>query len=320
MMAVENIGAFNDDFRDGVKGHVFNASEAGFVGGALGLEESVKFGIVGAVSHPQINYDLVNYSKKPWAINPSQSVNYVSAHDNLTLWDKLKATNPEASDKQRIAMQKLANAIVLTSQGMPFLHLGVDFLRTKEGDDNSYKSPDSINAIDWTLKDTNIEVYHYYKGLIGIRKNFSAFRLENQEEIVASIEFFDTSDSSIIQLPSQMIGYRIDAKANSENNLNLFVLFNGSLESQEVVLPEGSYRVLANDQKADAFSDTYIEGGAYLMPGSATLILEEAPSRLVIDDEKDTNKRIILILIVLALLIVVIGSTFLVHKFKQDNE
>ena len=111
MTAVDRIGAFNDDFRDGVKGHVFNATEAGFVGGALGLEESIKFGIVGAVFHPQVDYAAVNYSEAPWANNPSQSVNYVSAHDNLTLWDKLLVTNPEATDAQRVAMHKLSNTI-----------------------------------------------------------------------------------------------------------------------------------------------------------------------------------------------------------------
>ncbi len=320
MTAVENIGAFNDDFRDGVKGHVFNATEAGFVGGAPGFEESVKFGIVGAVFHPQINYDLVNYSKKPWANHPSQSVNYVSAHDNLTLWDKLKATNPDASDKQRTSMQKLANAIVLTSQGMPFLHLGVDFLRTKKGDDNSYKSPDTINAINWKLKESNSDVYYYYKGLIGIRKAYSAFRLEEQEEIVEFIEFFDKSDASKIKLPEQMIGYKIDAKANKENKLNLYVLFNGSLESQEVSLQKGSYRVLVNDQKADAYSSTYIEGGTYVMPGSSTLILEESTSKLEIGVEKVSQRPIVIVLLVLALLIIIIGSTVLMRKINLENK
>lgn len=319
MMEIQSIGAFNDDFRDGVKGHVFNATEAGFIGGAPGLEESVKFGIVGAVQHPQIDYSLVNYSKKPWAINPSQSVNYVSAHDNLTLWDKLKATNPEASTEQRIAMQKLGNAIVLTSQGMPFLHLGVDFLRTKGGDDNSYKSPDSVNAIDWNLKGSNLGVYNYYKGLISIRKSFSAFRLETQEEIATHLTFFSEEDASLIKLPKQMIGYKIDAKANKENNLDLYVLFNGSLESQEIILPEGSYRVVANDQFADAFNATYIVGGAYVMPGSSSLILEESPSHLKSGVEKETNNALTGLLIVLAIVIVVIGSVLLVRKIRHDN-
>lgn len=320
MMSVENIGAFNDDFRDGVKGHVFNATEAGFVGGAPGFEESVKFGIVGAVFHPQINYDLVNYSKKAWANHPSQSVNYVSAHDNLTLWDKLKATNPEASNEQRTSMQKLANAIVLTSQGMPFLHLGVDFLRTKNGDGNSYKSPDTINAINWDLKSVNSDVYQYYKGLIGIRKAYSAFRLEEQEEIVEFIEFFDENETSKIKLSQQMIGYKIDAKANKENNLNLFVLFNGSLESQQVVLPEGTYRVLANDEKADVYSTTYIDGGAYVMPGSSTLILEQSTSTIEIGVEKIANKNIITLFIIFAILIVIIGSVVLMRKINLEKK
>ncbi len=319
MMAIDSIGAFNDDFRDGVKGHVFNATEAGFIGGAPDLEESVKFGIVGAVMHPQIDYNLVNYSKKPWAINPSQSVNYVSAHDNLTLWDKIKATQPETAEDQRVAMQKLANAIVLTSQGMPFLHLGVDFLRTKGGDDNSYKSPDSVNAIDWNLKDSNLDVYNYYKGLISIRKTYSAFRMETQEEIETHLTFFSEGDASLIKLPKQMIGYMIDAKANKENALDMYVFFNGSLESQEVVLPDGAYRVLANEQFADAFNGTYIVGGSYVMPGSSSLILEESPSRLITDVNKESNNFIVNLLIIVSIVIVVIGSVMLIRKIKQNN-
>jgi len=319
MKAIEAIGAFNDDFRDGVKGHVFNATEAGFIGGAIGLEESVKFGIVGATNHPQVDYTRVNYSKEPWAINPSQSVNYVSAHDNLTLWDKLKVTNPTASNEQLIAMQKLGNAIVLTSQGMPFLQLGVDFLRTKEGDDNSYKSPDYINAIDWGLKETHIKTYNYYKGLIAIRKAFSAFRLESQEAIASNLTFYSSNETSKIKLPEQMIGYMIDAKANKENNLNLYVFFNGLLEAQEIVLPEGSYRVVANDQIADAASGTYIEGGTYVMPGSSALILEESPSRLNNHVVKSTDNNVARVLIVLLIAIVVIGSILLIKKLKHDD-
>ena len=103
IQSIPRIGAFDDDFRDGIKGHVFNPTEAGFANGAIGFEESVKFGIVGATTHDQIDYKKVNYSKKAWAENPSQSVNYVSAHDNLTLWDKISVTNPDATEDQKIA-------------------------------------------------------------------------------------------------------------------------------------------------------------------------------------------------------------------------
>ena len=272
---VERIGAFNDDFRDGVKGHVFNATEGGFVGGVAGLEESVKFGIVGAVYHPQIAYDLVNYSKAPWANSPSQSVNYVSAHDNLTLWDKLLVTNPDATDAQRIAMHKLSNTIVLTSQGMPFLHAGVDFLRTKGGDHNSYKSPDEVNWLDWTLKDAQKEVFEYYKGLIGLRKAYPAFALKTQAEIETHLTFYTQAADSAIKLGEQMIGYEIAAEAHEALEGKLIVLFNGSLEAQTVTLPAGNFKVLADHKRVDEKGAQIIKGGAYEMAASSALILEE---------------------------------------------
>ena len=116
-----------------------------------------------------------------------------------------------------------------------------------------------------------------------------------------------------------MIGYKIDAKANKENNLDLYVLFNGSLESQEVVLPEGAYRVLVNDQFADAFNATYIKGGSYVMPGSSSLVLEESPSHLKIGVDKEANNFVVGMFVVALIVIVVIGSVLLVRKIKNDN-
>lgn len=279
------IGAFCDDMRDGIKGHVFHAEEGGFAGGISGLEESVKFGIVGSVMHDQINYKEVNYSKKPWAVNPSQSVNYVSAHDNLTLWDKFAVTNPDATELQRIEMDKLSNAIVLTSQGMPFLHAGVDFLRTKDGDENSYKSSDEINALDWSLKEQHSEVFNYYKGLIAVRKAYPAFSLDTQEEIQNRLHFFSTDANSEVVLHEQMIGYKIDANkamasstspstSPSNSSQDVYVFFNGNLENKNVTLPEGHYKVLVNHKSASPEGVEYIEGGVYEMPASSALILE----------------------------------------------
>jgi len=161
---VEGVGAFSDDLRDAIKGHVFESESPGFVNGNLEMEESVKFGIVGATMHSQIDYDAVNYSDFPWANSPEESINYAEAHDNLTLWDKLLATNPDDSRQDLIYMDKMSAGIILTSQGVPFIHAGMEFLRTKGGDDNSYQSPDEINMLDWSMKSKNIDVINYYKG------------------------------------------------------------------------------------------------------------------------------------------------------------
>ncbi len=273
MQSVDRIGAFGDEMRDGIKGHVFNAEEGGFAGGAEGLEESVKFGIVGAVFHPQIQYDLVNYSKEPWASHPSQSVNYVSAHDNLTLWDKFLVTNPEATDEERIQMHKLSNAIVMTSQGMPFLHAGVDFLRTKSGDHNSYKSPDAINQIDWSRKSEYFEVFEYYKGLIELRKAYPAMRLETQQEVGEWITFFDGTEESLIKIDDQMIGYMIHKDADPDKSETLLLLFNGSGEDMGVNLPGANYKTLLNRDQVTMDGDVNLKGGMTIVPARSALVL-----------------------------------------------
>lgn len=288
MSSVPRIGAFDDDFRDAIKGHVFHPTEAGFANGAVGFEESVKFGIVGATEHSQIDYKKVNYSKRPWAIDPSQSVNYVSAHDNLTLWDKIAVTNPDASIEQRIAMDKLSNTIVLTSQGMPFLHAGVDFLRSKNGDENSYKSSDEVNGLDWKLKEENLDTFNYYKGLIELRKMYPAFSLGTKELIQENLTFFDQTPESAIVLPDQMVGYSIKKGAGESTNDEIFVLFNGKLDAQSVVIPEGSYKVLVNDKFVDVKGTEIIQGGPITIPASSALIVERS-NKVIESGEQSTG-------------------------------
>lgn len=312
--SLPRIGAFDDDFRDAIKGHVFNPTEAGFANGALGFEESVKFGIVGATEHSQIDYTKVNYSKKPWAADPSQSVNYVSAHDNLTLWDKISVTNPDATIEQKIAMDKLSNAIVLTSQGMPFLHAGVDFLRTKNGDDNSYKSSDEINGLDWKLKEDNLDTFNYYKGLIELRKAYPAFSLGTKEEIQANLAFFDQSADSLIVLPDQMVGYNIKKGAGGATNDEIIVLFNGKLESQSVNIPEGSYKVLVNDQKVDVKGTEEILGGSVNLPASSALILERTHKAITVTDKSPESSGDTWTIVIGGIIVIGLGLIYFNRK------
>ena len=128
---LDRIAAFNDDFRDGIKGDNFNPRNKGFVSGQTIQEETIKFGITAACFHPQIVYGYVQHSKSPWAKEPWQCVNYASCHDNYTLYDKLVMSSPEASEEQLSRMVMMAGALVLTSQGIPFLHAGVEMARTK---------------------------------------------------------------------------------------------------------------------------------------------------------------------------------------------
>lgn len=317
ILDVDRIGAFNDDFRDGIKGHVFNSKEAGFANGAVGFEESVKFGIVGSVYHPGVDYKQVNYSKKAWANQPSQSVNYVSAHDNLTLWDKLLETNPEASEASRIAMHKLSNTIVLTSQGMPFLHAGVDFLRSKDGDHNSYKSPDTTNWLDWTLKEQYPEVYTYYKGLIELRKAYPVFRMATQEEIEQNLTFFDNTETSAVKLDTQMIGYVIKKGANGSAE-DIYVLFNGNLDARSVVLPEGQYKVLVDSNTVDPKGEIVINSGEYVMPASSALVLEKTEIVISASTPQGYNNQNLIIGVALAM-VIGLGAILMINNKKKKQ-
>ncbi|WP_312649250.1 type I pullulanase [Proteiniclasticum sp.] len=241
------IGAFNDDFRDGIKGHVFFNERGGFVSGG-GLTESVKFGIAGSVYHPEINYSDIMYTDFPWAVRPGQSINYVAAHDNLTLYDKLLASNHGESEETIKNISKLADAIVLTSQGVPFIHAGSEFLRTKFGDHNSYRSPDSINALNWNMKSRNIDVFNYYKGLIALRKEFPAFRMHTEEEIKKNLIFYTRFKQAPLKLNKEnIVTYLLKDPVNGRTFL---VAFNGGFENQDITLPKASWDVLVDKYHA----------------------------------------------------------------------
>lgn len=267
MSRLPGIAAFNDDFRDALKGNDSAKKSKGFVSGMGLREESVKFGIVGAVYHPQIVYDYVETSKNPWATEPEQCVNYASCHDNYTLWDKLRFSNPKASDDEMRKMVKLAGALVLTSQGIPFLHGGVEFCYTKGGHPNSYKSPDSVNRIDWGRKKTYLDVFEYYRKLILLRKEHPAFRMTTAEQIRENISF-------CTEYKIGVVSYCINGEACSDRWKQIVMLFNGNREDLLQTLPEGNFRIAV---QGDDFSDDQptekIISGSVLLPAISMVIL-----------------------------------------------
>ena len=234
------VAAFSDDIRDGIKGSVFKDESTGFANGAKDMEESIKFGVVGSIKHAQINYKKVNYSNDFWANEPWQAINYVSCHDNHTLFDKLKISQPKASDKEIKAMHKLATAIVLTSQGTPFLHAGSEMMRTKNGEHNSYKSPDSINQINWNLKVKNADVVAYFQNLIKLRKEHPAFRMPTAKEVQENLEFLKIEDG--------FVSYQLKNNANNDSWKTILVIYNAQKNSVNYTLKESwNIAVLGDD-------------------------------------------------------------------------
>jgi pullulanase len=266
IQTLTGIAAFSDEIRDGLKGHVFTPSEKGFISGKHDLAESVRFGIVGGVFHPQINYNKVNYTKAPWAVEPNQTVVYTSCHDNHTLWDRLEIANPTVSVQDRTSMQKLAIGIVLTSQGISFLHAGCEFLRTKNGVENSYESPDAINQMDWVRKDANSMVMDYVQKLIQLRKTHPAFRLGNAADIRQHITFSKDPKEGLIEFSIE--------KAPNEPWKYIHIMINGTDKDQNVSFPYADWRTIVDDQNVFLMPNAGFKGRSAKIKPFSMLILQ----------------------------------------------
>ena len=241
---LQGIAVFNDDMRDALKGNNCQKSTRGFVSGIGLREEAVKFGIVAATWHPQLVYSYVETSHEPWAIEPSQCINYVSCHDNFTLYDKLKMSVPKATPDDLRKMVKLAGAIILTSQGIPFIHAGVEFCRTKNGNGNSYNAPDSVNQLDWVRRSVYKDVFEYHVKLIALRKNHPVFCMETSEMIRSNLNF-------CIQYQVGVVSYCIKGKESGDSWELAIIVFNANREAASVPIPEGEFRIIAREDEID---------------------------------------------------------------------
>lgn len=252
MAQIPGVGAFSDDLRDVLVGSPFNSLPA-FAAGAAVNVEPLKFGLAGGVEHPQVNGMVF------WAAEPSQHVSYVTCHDNYCLRDRLTLSCPKATEAELLRMDKLAQTAVLTSQGMPFIFAGEELFRTKGGDENSFESPDSVNAIRWDNLRTYRNLFNYYKALIAIRKAHPAFWLGNAASVRELVSFPEAPDGCV--------AYFIDGDDP------VMVLFNGTAESQTFDIPEGDYNVLACDGEASPVGLGNISGPqCRVKPLSATIL------------------------------------------------
>jgi pullulanase len=264
-----HIAVFNDDFRDGIKGNNFSSRSKGFVSGQTIQEENIKFGITAACYHPQIVYGYVDHSKSPWASEPWQCINYASCHDNYTLYDKLKLSCPDYTEEEIKRMVMLSGALVLTSQGIPFLHAGVEMARTKSGNHNSYKSPDSINQIDWTRKSTYQDIFRYYQSLIALRKAHPAFRMTSSYIMRKHLIFSDDYQPGVAS-------YVLVNHANDDRWRTILMIFNGNREAIKFKLvPHIKWRIVAHDTVIDPESTEFAPETEIQVSGISMVILVE---------------------------------------------
>ena len=247
---LDGIGAFSDEMRDALRGPFSDDHKGGFLAGVSGQEESIKFGIVGAIQHPQVDMTKVNYSKAPWTNSPSQMVSYVSCHDDMCLTDRLRTSMPGINTDELIRLDLLAQTAVFTSQGVPFMLCGEEMLRDKKGVANSYRSPDNINHLDWNNLKKYPEVFDYYSGLIALRKAHPAFRLGNAEAVRQHLEF--------LSAPSGVVAFRLKNHAGGDAWNDIIVILNANRTAQTINIPMNQYTAVVKDGvvKADGIGDT----------------------------------------------------------------
>ena len=260
------IAAFSDCMRDGLRGPWDSNSKAAFLGGVKGYEESIKFGIVGAIQHPGVNYELVNYSKAPYALEPTQMIAYVSCHDDMCLVDRLKASVKGITQDELIRLDLLAQTVVMTSQGVPFMLSGEEMLRNKKGVHNSYESPDSINHLDWDNLERYPQVMDYYKNLIALRKAHPAFHMGSADMVRKNLDFLPGGNC--------LVAYHINGRGvPGEQWGDIYVAFNAHKRARTIEVPDGTYTVVCRNIKCNQQGIGVVKGSKITIPAQSALII-----------------------------------------------
>lgn len=278
---LNGIAAFSDDMRDALRGPFSDDHKGALLAGIPGEEESLKFGIVGGIAHPQVDMTKVNYDKKPWTNNPTEQVSYVSCHDDMCLVDRLKASIPSLTDKnipekertaELIRIDQLAQTAVFTSQGVPFILSGEEMLRDKKGVHNSYNSPDSINHLDWNNLQRYPQLFAYYKNLIQLRKNHPAFRLATGDKVRQHLEFLPAVNSKDVKQDC-LVGFLLKDLQGIDAWKTIVVIYNFNKEAKEMAIPEGTYTIACCNGAIDEAGLGEVSGKEVLVDGQSALIL-----------------------------------------------
>ena len=280
ILKMPGIAAFSDEIRDALRGPFSDDTKPGWLGG-VNEKESIKFGIVGAIRHPQVKMKKVNYAQKAWALEPTQMMSYVSCHDDMCLVDRLLASIPSLQGNHKVQRSKfkvqsldelirldlLAQTAVFTSQGVPFMLSGEELLRTKQGVHNSFESPDSINHLDWSNKAKYPQVFDYYKNLIALRKHHPAFRLGSADLVRKHLEFLDS--------PAEVVAFRLKNYAGRDDWRNIIVILNASRKAQSVAVPAGIYTEVCCDGVINEDGLGTITGDKAVVSAQSALILHD---------------------------------------------
>ena len=259
------IAAFSDELRDALRGPFDNDNKGAFLAGIPGEEESLKYGIAGAIRHPQVDMAKVNYTKQAWATQPTQMISYVSCHDDLCLTDRLRSSIPGIAKDELIRLDLLAQTAVFTSQGVPFILSGEEMLRDKKGVHNSFESPDSVNELEWKNMVLYPNVFNYYSRLIQMRKNHPAFRLADAEKVRQALEFLPTQPCTV--------AFILKDNAGGDAWKNIIVVLNASKETRQVSIPNGKYTVVCRNGAIDENGMGTVNGASVQVEPQSALII-----------------------------------------------
>jgi pullulanase len=264
---MDHVAVFSDDIRDAIRGHVFTHTDKGFVSGAPGLKESVKLGVVASTYHPEVKYPEVKYySKTPYAKEPWQVISYASCHDNHTLWDRLAVNNPLLLDEERLKMYRLSLLMVLTAQGVTFLHAGTEMAVTKGGAENSYNLADAVNQLNWTRKHQYKDLFNFTRDLIYLRKSHPAFRMTSSAQIREYLEFLPHEDENVT-------GFMLKNHANNDPWGTIAVIYNGSGKVQTMPIPRSEWKIVCDGEKMQLTNPVTYRNSGILVPPYSGVIL-----------------------------------------------
>jgi len=289
---VPGFAFFSDTIRNLLKGGTFNGLSAGFISG-------------GTASKMEL---LACFQGMPlWCKTPSQSINYISCHDNNTLYDHITmvTVGSKYTAEQRVMVNKLGAAFIMSAQGIPFFQAGEEILRSKPNgkwvvdeetgketyvlsgtfNENSYNAPDLVNSIKWSDLDDPAyqDVYQYYKGLIAFRKAHPALRMDNADDVLANVSEVKTSTD-------RMVAYTIKGGVNGETAENLFFVFNSDPKAQKVTLPKGKWTICVNGQKAGTESLGTVSGELNV-DGLSAMILIQDKAGAAVDTDLNVDKK-----------------------------
>ena len=306
---VPGFAFFSDTLRDSLRGTVSNNSESGYLAGKGGYTSTIRDCFMG---------------KATWCKSPDQTINYASCHDNMTLFDRLTKSCPEDSFQDRVRMNNLAAAIYMTSQGIPFIHAGEEMLRSKPLEDgsfdhNSYKSPDGVNSLKWD--DLNKEEYQavtdYYAGLVAFRKAHPALRMTEAEAVAAHI-------TTLPGLDFNVVGCHIASGANGEDS-EIIAIFNPRKEATTVALPEGSWNVCIDGEKAGTAVLRTAETEVSVDAISAMVLVKEPAEAEAVETEAaaeqtGTNQDGGMLPVVLGALFATVVSMIFINKKRRNQK